>query len=277
MRTLRQEEGTLDQLDLHQARLARRVPRHVDARIERDAAEGRDRTARQAPLVVGDGDLAGDVLVVALEPRRLAHGVRGHTVEAHDRALARSLDRRQERLHERVALRGEPAQMSRPPLVVMAPDAHRSPRARRDGRLHDDLVPALGSRDRVHRGALTPAYQDRRNDRHSARPKVEQVALVRVPAEDVGRIVERRHRPDAVGPGEERRQMVRVVPRRPNEDEPRAAEARVRVVPRERLGREARAAEAFEERRHVCVVLGRRRARGQGDVHAHGDVLEHGR
>jgi hypothetical protein len=107
--------------------------------------------------------------------RDLAHGVAQLAAGVQQRELALVGDRGQQRLDERVLLGVDAVALLRAVQALRAPG---------DRRLDD----RLGVRDL---GGLARGDPGRVDDRHATLAEVAQVALVGVPQQDVGRVVQR--------------------------------------------------------------------------------------
>ena len=180
---------------------------------------------------------------------QLAHGVAQDAAEVHERHLA-GLDRRDVRLHERVALADQLGEVLAG-LRRRRRGADRPERAGGDRRLDDDLVAERGPRRVLLVRARAARQHRQRHDRDPGPLEVGEVALVVIPLDEAGGVDERRQRRDLAQLREELPVTPGVVPRRAQYDERRRGPVD-RRVPRDELGMHA----AIGERRHEQPRLG---------------------
>ena len=211
------------------------VQEQVDARVERPRREHGDDERRELGRANGWFDERGGAAPLLLHAevtflRQLAHCMADRTVDEHHGQLAVAQHRREERLHERVTCAQQRVEMRLPGGVAHV-EATGVLRAAPDRGLHDDGVPAPGVAYRVQRGGRPVEQDDRGHDRGAARFEIEQVRLVRVPLDQLGRIPQLRHRADARGPRNELVHGLDVVPRRAQQGQARAGPVDIRVAP----------------------------------------------
>jgi hypothetical protein len=110
--------------------------------------------------------------------------------QEYERMLSGVEHARDERLNQRIAQAEQAGQVICEGAAVCVPQ--RAVRVEADGGLYNQLVSAelpRGLCDRPLRiDLLAAAHQPRRNDRHTERLQVEQIAFVQVPANDIGAV-----------------------------------------------------------------------------------------
>ena len=98
---------------------------------------------------------------------------------------------------------------------------------------------------------------------------------MRVPTHDTRVVIQRRCRPNPVGPGEKRFVMMVVVPRRPNDDGGGEVPRRRRIIPRRSADRHAAALERARKKLVVLRQLGLNGVRREQNERARGVICRH--
>ena len=265
----REEQRRLGELELDQQRATVGAGHDVDPAVQQRTGERHrgqggvgHRSLRGRRRARRDGDVVG-VVELGHEHRPLAGGVAVHAAEGEHRRLAVGVDGGQVRLHHD----GAPGPEQVPDVcggVLPRRVPGGVPRPGRHRRLDD----VLAVRRRV---AVARLHPRRGDDRHAGGGEVAQVALVGVPGEHGGRVLQSRHR---AGPVEELLAPRHVVPGVAHHHQVEGGPVDRGVVPDGGHGGHAGRGEGRDEQ---CVVLvevgqlpagGQRHPRSDGRAHA---------
>ena len=189
------------------------------------------------------------------QQRALAERVRQLAVEEHQRPLADLGHRRNRRLHHhRLAdLQDVTSELHRRRIV-----RRKQPRVDRTGRhrrLHHDIVEPRIT-DRLDRLAdlRRRRRQQRRHDRHPVHVEFQQIPLVEVPGDQLGRIPQRRALRHRLEPFEKPPLVMHVVPRAADHRQVEALPRRRVVAPTRRGDLVAGRSDGFEQRDEIGIV-----------------------
>ena len=157
-------------------------------------------------------------------------------------------------------------------VVITGEIAVGVPRAGRDGGLDDVLT-----RGR-HGERVTGVEPGRVDDGQPHSGQLAEVGLVRVPAQHLSRVGQRRRGAHPLGPGQELVVAVVIVPGRAHDDQVVARIVDVRVGPDRDLGRDAARREGSKQHRAVVVEVGKLGRGRDGDAGGHAvDPMQSGR
>ena len=169
---------------------------------------------------------------IVARSRQFPHGMR-HAALDRDQREFPLCDATPEGLHHRITRREQHIEMflgdmwigiSRPhPQQTVGPGRH--------GRFHDGLVPPPGGAERREVDRVALPQPSGRDDGHAALLELDEIRLMRVPAQHIRRVVHLDLQGGPLGPGQERLAIRGVVPWRPDHREVVGRPVHGRVVP----------------------------------------------